>query len=119
MSAYLERSPREVTPKLGYLALLCALPVFILFTVFGKWEEGIGAWICTTIVFMVAGVRWDLRRHFWFWIIIGLGLLLQAPLVLLIPWKNPNLMWITVLPVGILDYFVVYYCLKLTEKLTS
>jgi len=119
MSTYTKELPREVSPKLAYRSLLYALPIFILFSVLGKWEEGIGAWICTTIVFLVVGARWDLRKRFWFWIAIGFGLLLQIPLVLLVPWNNRNLIWMTVLPVGVLDYFLVYYCVRVTEKLTN
>ncbi len=110
-------SPREVTAKLAYVALLYALPVFILFSILGKWEEGIGAWVCTTIVLMVVQVRWDLRRYFWFWITIGFALFFQAPFVVLVPWNDRNVTWITVLPVGVWDYFLVYGCIKLAEKL--
>jgi len=110
---------RELSRKLGYVALLCALPVFILFCILGKWENGIGAWIGTAIVFMVVGVRWDLRRRFWFWIIIGLALLLQTPFVLLVPWNDRKMTWISLLPVGVLDYFFVYIFVKLGEKLMA
>jgi hypothetical protein len=106
-----------VSPQLGYVALLCALPVFILFCIFGKWENGIGAWVGTAIVFMAAGVRWDLRRRLWFWIIISFALLLQTPFVLLVPWNDRKMTWVSLLPVGVLDYFFVYSCVKLGERL--
>ena len=112
-------SPRDLTAKRAYLALLCALPVFILFSVLGKWQQGVGAWICTTIVFLVIGVRWDLRKNGWFWIVMGFGLLLQTPFVLLVPWNNRNVIWITLLPVGVLDYFLLCTCVKLGEKLAK
>lgn len=113
------RRDSVLTSKLAYRALVCAVPILILFSMLGKGEEGIGAWICTTIVLLVVGVRWDLRRRYWFWIAIGFGFLLQTPLIFLVPWNNRNLIWITVLPLGVLDYFLVYYCVKTTERLTA
>jgi hypothetical protein len=110
--------PRELTSKSAYLAMLIALPVFILFCIMGKWEAGIGAWICTALVVLIVRQRWDLRRHWWFWGIIAFALLLQVPVVILIPWKNRGLTGIGLLPVGLLDYGLVYGCIKITEKLT-
>lgn len=42
--------PRELTSKSAYLAMLMALPVVILFCILGKWETGIGAWICAGLM---------------------------------------------------------------------
>jgi len=107
---------RELTAKSGYLAMLIALPVFILFCIFGKWEMGIGGWICAGLVVAIARQRWDLRRRVWFWIVITAAFLLQVPLVVLIPWNDRNLTGISLLPVAVLDYGLVYGCIKLIEK---
>jgi hypothetical protein len=66
---------------------------------------------------LVVRIRWDLRKHIWFWITIGLGVLLQIPLVFAIPWNDRNLTWIILFPIAILDYGVVYGCVKLVEKM--
>lgn len=108
--------PRELTSKLAYLAMLIALPIFILFCILGKWETGIGAWICEGIVVLILIQRWDLRRHFWFWLIVALGALLQVPVVRLIPWNDRNLTGISLLPVGLLDYGLVYGRTRLVER---
>lgn len=107
--------PGELTSKSAYLAMLIALPVFLLFCFLGKWEIGIGAWICAGLVILVVRQRWDLRRHFWFWMVVALAILLQIPVVLLIPWNNRSLTGISLLPVGLLDYGLVYGCIKLVE----
>ena len=91
--------------------------MLVIFFFVGGLQLGIGAWICFTFVMLVVRIRWDLRRHAWFWITIVLALLLQIPLVLVIPWNNTNLTWITLLPVAVLDYAVVYGCVKLVEKM--
>jgi hypothetical protein len=55
----------------------------------------------------------------WFWITIVFATLLQAPIVLLIPWEDRSLTWITFLPVAVLDYALVYGCVKLVEKMMT
>jgi hypothetical protein len=111
-----KEKPRGLTSKSAYLALLFTVPVLLLFCLLGKWETGIGAWICAGVVLLVVRQRWDLRRHFWFWIIVALAVLVQIPVVLLIPWENRSLTGISLLPVGVLDYGLMYGCIKLTEK---
>jgi hypothetical protein len=113
------QKPGELTGKSAYLALLLALPVFILICILGKWEIGIGAWICAGLVLLIVRQRWDLRRRLWFWIVIATAFLLQVPLVLLIPWDDRNLTGISLLPVAVLDYGLVYGCIKLIENATA
>jgi hypothetical protein len=114
-----KEAPRKLTAKSAYIALLYAVPIFILFCFLGKWEMGIGAWICSGLVFLVMRTRWDLRKHVWFWIAVAFGFVLQAPIVLLIPWGNRNLTGISLLPVAVLDYGLVYGCVKVAELLMT
>ena len=112
-------SPRKLTTKSGYLILLCSSPILIASAIFGKVHLGFGAWICSALVISVARVRWDLRTHIWFWTTIASAELLQIPIVLLIPWNDRGLTWITFLPVAVLDYGLVYGIIKLIEKVTK
>jgi hypothetical protein len=72
-------APRKLTAKSAYVAFLCAMPVLLVFSLLGRWEMGIGAAICSGVVFLVIRIRWDLRKHVWFWATIAFALLLQAP----------------------------------------
>jgi hypothetical protein len=117
MKASIGESPRKLTAGFAYLIALCSSPMLIIFYFVGGLQLGFGAWICLTFVMLVVRIRWDLRRHVWFWITIGLTLLLQIPLVLVIPWNDRNLTWFILLPVAILDYAVVYGCVRFVEKL--
>lgn len=108
---------RELTAKSAYIALLYALPIMLLFCFLGKWETGIGAWICSGIVLLAVRVHWDLRKHVWFWIAVILAFIIQIPIVLLIPWDDRNLTGISLLPVAVLDYGLAYGCIKLAELL--
>ena len=114
-----EESPRQLTSKSAYLAFLCSLPVLLVFAWLGDWHTGIGAAICSGLVILVVMVRWDLRKHWWFWVVILFGVALQIPIVLLVPWANRGLTGISLLPLGALDYGVVYGCVKLAEKMVK
>jgi hypothetical protein len=109
--------PRKLTAKHAYLILLCSSPIVMAFAMFGKVWIGFGAWMCTGLVLLVVRKRWDLRIHFWFWTTIAFAELLQVPVVLFMPWNDRRLTWITFLPIAVLDYGLVYGCVKLIEKL--
>ena len=110
-------SPRKLTAKAAYLILLCSLPILIVFAILGKVWMGFGAWICSGLVMLVVRARWDLRKHIWFWVTIVSCELLQIPIILLIPWNNRSLTWFSFLPVAVLDYGMVYGCVRLVEKM--
>ena len=109
-------SPREFSLRAGYVALLCASPILFIFGYLGDWDKGIGAWFCAVLMLMVIRARWDLRRYVWFWITIVFGGALQVPFIQLVPWGNRNLTGISGLPVALLDYGIVYGCVKLVER---
>ncbi|MHB1937685.1 MAG: hypothetical protein ACYCOR_13995 [Acidobacteriaceae bacterium] len=110
------KSRSKLTRTAALLAMLLASPVFLFFIYLHKVEEGIGAWICAGIVVVSIIVRWDLRSSVWFWVAISIGALLQVPFVLFVPWTNRYMSFVSFLPFGLLDYALVYGCIKLAEK---
>ena len=80
---------------------------------------GFGAAPCFALVLLVIMVRWDLRKHIWFWLVILSAMLLQIPIVVLIPWGNRDITGISILPVAALDYGIVYGGIKLIERLMN
>lgn len=107
----------EITRKWAALSMLCLSPIPLVFVCFGQYQTGVGAWVCSGIVTMAARVRWDLRNHIWYWVVLAFGVLLQVPLIVLIPWTNGKLNYFNALPIAVLDYLVLYGCIKLVEKL--
>ena len=106
----------ELSRKDGLMAMLYASPIMLLFTCLGDWQRGLGAWSCAGIVILVARARWDLKDRSWFWVTIVVMGVLQIPLVRYVPWSNTNLSYASLLPVGLLDYAIVYGCVMLGEK---
>jgi len=110
-------SPLELTRKDGLIAMLFASPMMLLFAFLGDWKRGLGAWACTGIVVLVVRVRWDLRGRSWFWTTVAVMGALQGPLVYYVPWSDTNLSYASLLPIGIVDFAIVYWCIKLAERL--
>jgi hypothetical protein len=117
MDTLKEKQPsRTFTRKVALLAMLFMSPVFILFICLDKLNEGIGVWICAGIVVGSIIVWWDLRKSVWFWTAIIIAALLQIPFIMFAPWTNRYMSFVSLLPFGILDYVIVYGCIKLAEK---
>ena len=114
-----EKTPRIFTRTIAIWAMLIASPVFIVFAVLGKPDEGIGVWICTGIVIGSGIIWWDLKRSVWFWMTILFASFLQVPFILFVPWDNRYMSFVSLLPFGFVDYAIVYGCMTLIEKKTQ
>ena len=75
------------------------------------------ACIYVGMVMVLVMMRWDLRRHTWFWATIILILLLHIPVVMYVPWPHITLNRITVLPIAFADYLVILGAVKVVEKI--
>jgi hypothetical protein len=103
--------------KWQWIALLCALPLFVLFAWFGEIDRGLAVTFVTLVVFATARVRWDLRKHGWFWAVLSVVGLTEMLLVLMVPWANePYSSSFVMYPMGIADFVLVYGCVSLVEK---
>lgn len=70
---------------------------------------------CMTLTGAVR-IRWDLRARAWFWAIMTVFLLLHVPLILRIHWTNVSMPAVSLMPFGVLDFRIMYGCIKLVEK---
>jgi len=112
------KSSSEITRTFAFLAVLCTSPLFFLLNYLGDPGKGKGAWCCAATVVIIIKSQWDLRNRLWFWITIFLGIALQVPFVLLVPWASihPGM---ALVPIGALDICVVYGSIKLVEKVMT
>lgn len=108
--------PRR-SPKGGNFGDVVPISYIFLSAYLGHFKEGLGAWACAGIVMIAVRTRWELRGRAWFWMIVVFAILVQVPFVLLVPWDNRHLSFISLLPAGVLDYAIVYCSFKLAEKI--
>lgn len=108
------------TRKWLLVVILCMVPTFFLFAVvLGDPGRGRAAAICVGVGMMAIRACWHLRSHEWFWIVLTVMVGLHVALVMFIPWGDKSYPGSALLPVGALDYGIIYGSFKLAEKLMS
>jgi len=107
---------RILTRKVAVWAMFITSPVIIVFAILGKFDQGIGAWICAGLLAASAIVWWDLKQSVWFWIVIAAASVFQIPFILFVPWTNTHMSFVSLLPFGFLDFIVLYWCMSQVEK---
>jgi hypothetical protein len=94
-------------------------PLFFLFDSLGKPGNGRAAWIGAGIILIVMKVRWELRKHTWFWITMLFVLLMHVPLIVFVPWTSRWLPAQGLTAIAVADMAVILGCLHLVEKWKS
>ena len=112
-----ENQSRDVfTRKWLLMVILCMVPPFFLFALLGDPGKGRAAAVSVGVSMTVIRACWDLRKHVWFWTTAAILIALHLFFVLLIPWTDKTYPGYALLPVGVLDYGIMYGCFKLIEK---
>jgi hypothetical protein len=93
-------------------------PVFFLITFLYNADAGLATCIVLGVVLLAIKIRWNLRKHIWFWAIIAAILALHVPLVFMVrrPQGNVPTLFYT-MPIGIADFLIISWALRLAEKL--
>jgi hypothetical protein len=108
---------RQKQPDYSGLIIGVALaPLLILFIYLGKEDLGRSIFVCLGIILLAIRVRWDLRKHVWFWASVGLTMALQVPVVLLVRWPKGWTPGSVVLPLGLVDLLITLGIIQLAEK---
>lgn len=100
--------------------VLTFLASIIVFSIAKPHSHGGAAmgWTCCTIVTVVAAkLRWELKREWWYWMALALGIGLQIPMVLLLPWDKPYLTGTGGLALSIPGFVLTSGCIWLAEKI--
>lgn len=118
-----EQPPKEEKEPTDYTGLIFAAilaPLFLLFIYLGKADMGLTLFIVLGMIMFAIKIRWNLRKHVWFWASIAFILALHIPLFFIIRWPQGNVPTIAYsLPLGIADFFVILGAIGLAEKLLS
>ena len=118
-----ERDPREETAFTQYTGLKIGavlMPMLLLFIYFGKADMGLTLFIVLGVSIVAIKIRWNLRKHIWFWAIIAVILALHVPLFFMIRWPQGNVPTLFyTLPFGLVDFLIISGALGLAEKLLS
>lgn len=96
------------------------LPVLFFFIYMGEAELGFTTCIVLGASMVAVRLRWDLRKHGWFWAAIVLVLILHVPLLLIVRWPESSVPTIVYsLPMGVADFLLITGAIKLAERVFS
>ena len=112
-----EREAKGLTDYTGLKIGAILLPMLLLFAYFGKEDVGLAVVIVLGVMAVAIKIRWNLRKHIWFWAIIAVILALHVPLVFMVRWPQgnaPTLFY--ALPFGLVDFLIISGALRLAEK---
>jgi len=119
----LEENEQQPTKKrtdyTGVIIAAILVPVFLVFYFLGMEELGRSVFIVLGMTMLAIRVRWDLRKHIWFWAIIVVLLLLHIPLLFIFRWPHGFHGWlpaIGTLPIGLADLLIILGAVRLVEK---
>jgi hypothetical protein len=108
---------QEDAPALvgGLCVILGTLPVLFLFDHFGKLALARPT-LSAAIVTIAVAMRWQLRRHRWFWGTIIFVAALHIPLILLVPWTTRWIPVFLIIPIGFAELYVILWVVSLAER---
>jgi len=113
--------PKEKPPT-DYTGLIIAAilaPGLLVFMYLGKADMGLAVFIVLGAILLAIKVRWDLRKHAWFWATIVFILALHVPLLFIVPWHGKPHVRVYGLPIGIADFLIIQGAIGLAEKVFS
>jgi hypothetical protein len=100
----------------GLIIAAILIPVYLLFIYLGKEELGWTVFVVLGAIMLAVRVRWDLRRHAWFWGTIVLVLVLHVPLLFVVRWPPAMFHWVVMLPIAVADCLMTIGIVGLVEK---
>lgn len=109
--------------RLPWWGVLCvivgAVPLFLLFAYFGKSAIARPTLYSFAIIVIAIAMRWQLRKHVWFWITIALIAAVHVPLILFIPWSTRWVPVIVIIPIAMADLYVMLWILSVVGRFVS
>jgi hypothetical protein len=82
--------------------------MLVLFVYLGKADMGLAVFIVLGVSIVAIKIRWNLRKHIWFWAIIAIILALHVPLVFIVRWPQGSVPTLSnTLPFGLVDFLII------------
>lgn len=106
--------------RLPWWGVLCiilgGLPVMYLLDHSGNMNLARPVLYSAGMVGIAIAMRWNLRRHAWFWATMIVIVALHVPLILFVPWTTKWVPAIVIIPIGIADLYAILAILSVVGK---
>lgn len=101
------------------IVMLIVIPVYLIFHYLGEEDVGRTASLVLGVALLAVAVRWDLRKHVWFWATVVGVYALHLPLILKFRWPDRWISGVELMPIGLADGLILLGCIWLVEKLMT
>jgi hypothetical protein len=106
--------------RLPWWGVLCiifsSIALGLGFVHFGELALARPTLVSIAMVGIVIAMRWQLKRHVWFWITMTVIAALHVPLILFVPWTTKWVPAILIAPIGTADLYVMLAILSVVGK---
>lgn len=113
------KTPRGHDNKWTLVAFVLATALFFFFVHLGDAGRGRAAGVACMAIIVTIRSRWGLRKRVWFWATMVILMVAHLPLIMGIHWPDDTMPAVSLLPFGMLDWAIMYGCIKLVEKVTK
>lgn len=118
MFDYYDQPEKEPTDYSGLIIGLMLVPVFALLTYLRNADIGLSACVVLGSIVFAIKLRWYLRKHVWFWVIIVFILALHVPLILIFRWPH-GITRSGVVAIGSVDFFIIIVAVDTADRIFS
>ena len=109
----------NLTKYTGLIIAALVAPVYLLFFYLGKPDIGLTAFYCLVTILVAIRIRWDLRKHAWFWVVMTVVLALHVPLIVFWRWPDRWIPGIALLPFAVADCAIILGIVRVAERLAG
>ena len=111
-----EQASKRISLTSVVLAVVVTSPLFFLFNFLRDPGSGRAAWFGAFTIVLVTRVRWELRKHRWFWTTIAVIVICHVPLVLYMPWTAHWVPAFLIAPFCVADGIAILAIIQAVEK---
>ena len=110
--------PNEAPSRLqGLLLGLAGVVIFFALVAMGFPEQGKVAGFSFFGIAAAVKIRWEDHARPWFWVTIGLIVMVHIAIIALIPWRSERNLGVAFSPLAILDIFVTIGLLNVARRI--
>lgn len=91
-------------------------PIILYFNHLGKQDLGESIAVGLATIMVCVRIRWDLRKHAWFWAVIGALLAAHVPLLFLVHWPKGWTPAVVIMPFAAVDALIILGVLHLAAN---
>src|SRR5215470_17649301 len=106
--------------RLPWWGVLCmivgSLPIIWMFDHFGRFDLARPTLYAIAMLGVAIAIKWQLRRHVWFWITMAVIVTLHVLLILFVPWPTKWIPAVVIIPIGIVDLYAMLAILSVVGK---